>query len=220
MGIRADVVPRLFNRFVQADSAITRTHRGLGLGLSIVRHLVEVHGCEVGVESPGEGKGATFRIKLPMGTHATTPAPAGTRPLARSIEGVRVLLVEDDDDTREAYAAMLVELGTQVRAVPSAARALAALIDFHPDAILSDIAMPGEDGFSLIQKVRGLEHERGGHVPAAALTALASDADRQRALEAGFELHIQKPVDAARRASVVATLADWNAGPRLFGHRT
>jgi two-component system CheB/CheR fusion protein len=208
MGIHAEVLPRLFNRFVQADSAMTRTHGGLGLGLSIVRHLVEVHGGTVDVESPGEGKGSTFRITLPTGTidAATAPAP---RSVARSIEGVHVLLVEDDDDTREAYAAMLVKLGTQVRAEPSAARALAALSEFRPDVILSDIAMPGEDGYSFIQKVRRLEPERGGLVPAAALTALASDEHRQHALEAGFQLHVPKPVAAARLASVVAALVDW-----------
>jgi len=208
MGIHAEVLPRLFNRFVQADSAMTRTHGGLGLGLSIVRHLVEVHGGTVDVESPGEGKGSTFRITLPMGTidAATAPAP---RSVARSIEGVHVLLVEDDDDTREAYAAMLVKLGTQVRAEPSAARALAALSEFHPDVILSDIAMPGEDGFSFIQKVRCLDPERGGLVPAAALTALVSDETRRRALEAGFQLHVPKPVAATRLASVVAALVDW-----------
>lgn len=209
IGIRADVLPRLFERFVQADSAMTRTHGGLGLGLSIVRHLVEVHGGTVDVESPGEGQGSTFRITLPTGTVAAVTDPPVSRSVARSIEGVHVLLVEDDDDTRDAYAAMLVELGTQVRAEPSAARALAALSEFHPDVILSDIAMPGEDGFSFIQKVRCLDPERGGLVPAAALTALASDETRRRALEAGFQLHVPKPVAATRLASVVAALVDW-----------
>jgi two-component system, chemotaxis family, CheB/CheR fusion protein len=217
MGIRAEVLPQLFNRFVQADSAMTRTHGGLGLGLSIVRHLVEVHGGAVDVESPGEGKGSTFRITLPTGTAAAATAPTAPRLVARSIEGVRILLVEDDDDTREAYAAMLVEMGTHVRAEPSAARALAALSEFHPDVILSDIAMPGEDGFSFIQKVRRLDPERGGHVPAAALTALASDEDRRRALQSGFQLHVPKPVDAAKLASVVATLVDWKTDPRRAG---
>jgi hypothetical protein len=190
---------------------MTRAHGGLGLGLSIVRHLVEVHGGAVHVESPGQGKGSTFRITLPTGTAATSIAPVAPHPVARSIEGVRILLVEDDDDTREAYAAMLVELGTQVRGEPSVASALVALSEFHPDVILSDIAMPGEDGISFIRKVRRLEHERGGQVPAAALTALASNEDRKRALKSGYQLHVPKPIDAAQLASVVATLVDWPA---------
>ena len=212
IGIPAEVLPRLFNRFVQADSAMTRTHGGLGLGLSIVRHLVEVHGGTVDVDSPGEGKGATFRITLPTGTAARSTAPATRGLSARSIEGVRVLLIEDDDDTREAYAAMLAQLGAEPRAEPSAARGLAALSEFQPDVIISDVAMPGEDGLSFIRKVRGRERERGDHVPAAALTALASDEDRRRALEAGFQLHIAKPIDAARLASAVAALVGWNGG--------
>lgn len=207
-GIRADVLPRLFDRFVQADSAMTRLHGGLGLGLSIVRHLVEIHGGTVDVESPGEDMGSTFRITLPTGTAVAATSSVGRCPGVRSIEGTRVLLVEDDDDTREAYAAMLAELGTQVRAESSAGRGLAALTEFHPDVILSDIAMPGEDGFSFIQKVRGLEPTRDSRVPAAALTALASDEVRRRALRSGFQVHVPKPVDAARLASVVAMLVD------------
>lgn len=209
MGIRAEVLPRLFNRFVQADSAMTRTHGGLGLGLSIVRHLVDVHGGEVRVESPGEGRGSTFRVSLPTGTAATPLAPPAQSQVAHGVEGIKTLLVEDDDDTREAYAAMLVELGAHVRAESSAARAFAALGDFQPDVILSDIAMPGDDGVGFIKKVRELTPERGGRIPAAALSALASDEDRRRALEAGFQLHVAKPVDAARLAAVVVALREW-----------
>ena len=210
MGISAEVLPKLFAPFTQADSSVTRTHGGLGLGLSIVRHLVDVHGGEVQVESPGPGKGSTFRVALPVGA-ATEGAKATVTPRvsARSIQGVRVLFVEDDDDTRESYAAMLVELGAVVRAEPSAAAGLAALNEFRPDVILSDIAMPGEDGFSFIRKVRGLAAELGGAVPAAAITALAAEEDRREALDSGFQMHVAKPMDAARLASVVATLADW-----------
>ena len=218
MGISAEDLPRLFSRFVQADGAMTRTHGGLGLGLSIVRHLVEVHGGTVEVESPGEGEGSTFRITLPTGTTAAVTDPAVSRSAARSIAGVRVLLVEDDDDTREAYATMLAELGTQVRAEPSAARALRALGEFHPDVILSDIAMPGEDGYCFIKKVRGLAADRGGRTPAAALTALASDEDRRRALDAGFHAHVAKPVGAAQLVSVVAMLVDSEAAPETSRH--
>jgi two-component system CheB/CheR fusion protein len=211
MGIRADVLPRLFDRFVQADSAMTRIHGGLGLGLAIVRHLVEVHGGTVAVDSPGEGQGSIFRITLPTGSLAAAPAEQPLRLVSRTIEGVRVLLVEDDDDTREVYAAMLAELGAHVRAEPSTAKALEGLSYFQPDVILSDIAMPGEDGISFIREVRRFEHERGGFVPAAAFTALASDEDRHRALEAGFQLHVPKPVDAAHLASAVATLVEWSS---------
>ncbi len=207
LGISAEVLPRLFHRFVQADGAMTRTHGGLGLGLSIVRHLVEVHGGAVTAESSGEGKGATFRVTLPIGTPSAVPPPPDPPSVARSIGGLRVLLVEDDDDTREAYAAMLVHLGTEVRAVPSTTRAMAVLSQFHPDVLLSDIAMPGEDGLSFIRRVRHLAPEQGGSVPAAALSALASHDDQRRSLDAGFQLHVSKPVDTARLASVVATLA-------------
>jgi CheY-like chemotaxis protein len=118
-------------------------------------------------------------------------------------------LVEDDEDTREACAAMLAELGAEVRAAPSAAMGLAALDEYRPHVILSDVAMPGEDGFSFIRKVRLRDPRDGGRVPAAALTALASDEDRQRAMHSGFQLHVAKPVDAARLAAVVSTLAEW-----------
>jgi len=207
MGIAAEVLPHLFSRFVQADSSVTRNHGGLGLGLSIVRHLMEVHGGEVTAESEGEGKGATFRVRLPIGAAGAANIATHSRAVTRGIDGVRVLLVDDDDDTREAYAAMLVEFGAQVRAEGSAAAGLAAIEQFKPQVILSDIAMPGEDGYSFIQKVRRLEPARGGMVPAAAVTALASDQDRELAIRSGFQMHVAKPVDAMRLASVVAMLA-------------
>jgi two-component system, chemotaxis family, CheB/CheR fusion protein len=208
IGIRPEVLPQLFGRFVQADSSVTRTQGGLGLGLSIVRHLVEVHGGTVQAESQGEGHGAAFIVSLPLGSaRAERPGVAPTG--ARDIEGVRVLVVEDDDDTRESYVAALAELGVVVRAESSAAAALAALAEFRPQVILSDIAMPGHDGFSFIQKVRQLRPEEGGRVPAAAVTALATSEDRQRALDAGFQMHVAKPVDAARLAAVIRLLADW-----------
>jgi two-component system CheB/CheR fusion protein len=209
VGIRPEVLPQLFSKFVQADSTVTRTHGGLGLGLAIVRHLVEVHGGEVHAESPGEGKGATFRVMLPLGAAEGARAPQAPTTVAPDIEGVSVLLVEDDDDTREAYAAMLAELGAEVRAVPTASAGLAALEECRPQVILSDIAMPREDGFSFIQKVRRLAPERGGQVPAAALTALASDDDRQLAMQSGFQVHVAKPIDSARLVAIIRMLADW-----------
>jgi two-component system CheB/CheR fusion protein len=208
MGIRPEVLPQLFSRFVQADSSVTRTHGGLGLGLAIVRHLVEAQGGVVQAESPGEGKGATFRVILPVGSQRTA-APAARQVTVQSIAGIRVLLVEDNDDTRQACSAMLTELGADVQSASSAAAGLAELERFQPQVILSDIAMPGEDGFSFIEKVRRREPERGGRVPAAALTALASEEDRQRALQAGFQLHVAKPVDSARLATIVSMLAAW-----------
>ena len=211
MGIRPEILPHLFARFVQADSSVTRTHGGLGLGLAIVRHLVEVHGGEVQAESPGEGKGATFRVTLPLGIAEGATSSTGPRAVAHPIDGVRVLLVEDEDDTREAYATILAELGAKVRAEPSAAAALAAIEEFRPQVILSDIAMPGEDGFTFIEKVRSLGAERGGKVPAAAITALATDEDRERAMRAGFQIHVAKPIDATRLAAVVGLLVDWKS---------
>jgi two-component system CheB/CheR fusion protein len=214
MGIRPEVLPQLFNKFVQADSSVTRTHGGLGLGLSIVRHLLEAHGGRVEAESQGEGKGATFRVTLPLGgSEALKGAPA-SRPSVRGIAGVRVLLVEDDDDTREAFSQMLLALGAEVRTAPSAADGFLTLQEFHPQVLLSDIAMPGEDGFSFLQRVRRLGPEAGGRVPAAAITALASNEERQKALEAGFQMHVAKPLDAARLVTVVNTLVDWQSPAR------
>lgn len=205
MGIAPEVLPRLFARFVQADSSVTRTHGGLGLGLSIVRHLAEIHGGTVEAESAGVGKGATFRVRLPLSTgNASDVHPSRSSPIP--LTGVRVLLVEDDEDTRFACALMLQELGARVHAVNSSAEALAAIQEEVPDVILSDIAMPGEDGYTFVRRVRQLPPERGGSTPAAALTALANDDDRQRAAEAGFQAHLSKPMDAARLAATVASL--------------
>jgi two-component system, chemotaxis family, CheB/CheR fusion protein len=215
IGIRPEVLPLLFSRFVQADSTVTRTHGGLGLGLAIVRHLVEAHSGNVKAESLGEGKGSIFRVTLRLGDVSGTRASGMPTTVVEGIDGVRVLLVEDDDDTREAYATMLSELGAEVRAAPSAAAGLAVLEEYRPQVILSDIAMPGEDGFTFMRKVRRLAPERGGQVPAAALTALASDEDRQRAMQAGFQLHVSKPVDSARLAAVVRMLADRPPETRL-----
>lgn len=217
MGIRPEVLPQLFNRFVQADSTVTRTHGGLGLGLAIVRHLVELHGGQVHAESAGEGKGSTFRVTLWAGPSRDPTAVPATRQAVGDIAGVRLLLVEDDDDTREAYTTILAQLGVDVRAAPSAAAGLSLLEGFHPQVVLCDVAMPGEDGYTFIQKVRRLPPERGGQTPAAALTALASELDRRRALEAGFQMHIAKPADASRLAAAVGRLAAWKpvpGGPR------
>lgn len=208
-GISPEVLPHLFERFVQADSSVTRTQGGLGLGLAIVRYLVEAHGGEVHAESPGAGKGATFHVTLPTGaTDSAQPPMPDDQAVRRTINDVRVLLIEDDEGTRQAYEQMLIALGAEVRAEASAAEGLAALEEFRPQVILCDIAMPGEDGFSFLRRLRRLPPQQGGGVPAAALTALASEEDRKKAIESGFQVHVAKPIDAAKLAAVVATLAD------------
>ncbi len=206
IGIASEVLPHVFSRFVQADSAVTRSHGGLGLGLAIVRHVVEVHGGVVVAESAGEGRGATFRVTLPL-----CAAPAAREVVTSSfppegVRGVRVLLVEDDDDAREAIVATLGSVGAEVRAVPSVAAALAALGESIPQVILCDVAMPGEDGYSFLRQLRQLPAERGGRVPAAAITALAADEDRRAARAAGFQLHVAKPVDADRLVATIGAL--------------
>ena len=219
-GIRPDFLPYVFDRFRQAESTITRSHGVLGLGLSIVRHMVELHGGSVAVHSDGEGKGATFSVLLPvraalqeetaedvmalLDTGRSQP-DVWTKPAL--LDGVRVLVVEDEADTRELLATALEQFGAQVTAVASAADALASLDRLPPDVLVSDLAMPGEDGYSLIRKVRSREAERGGHLPAAALTAYARAEDRVKALAAGFQMHLPKPIDPADLMAVVASLA-------------
>ncbi len=217
-GIRPDFLPYVFDRFRQAESAITRTHGGLGLGLSIVRHLVELHGGSVAVDSDGEGRGAAFTVLLPV--RAAVPEDAGEEvPLLEAglkpqvwdcpalLQGVRVLVVEDEEDTRELLITALEQCGAQVTGVPSAADALASLDRLPADVLVSDLAMPDEDGYSLIRKVRAREAESGGHLPAAALTAYARAEDRTKALGAGFQMHLPKPIDPSDLVAVVASLA-------------
>ncbi len=207
IGLRADMIPHLFDRFVQAETAMTRSHGGLGLGLAIVRHLVHVHGGEVSAESPGEGRGATFRVTLPLAAVGSAPVRSAPRAVVRSIAGLRVLLIEDDDDTREACATMLTARGVMVRAVASVAEGLAEVDAFAPQVILSDLAMPGADGYAFIRELRRRPPDRGGKTPVAALTALASEDDRRRCLEEGVQMHLPKPIDADRLAVAIGTLA-------------
>jgi PAS domain S-box-containing protein len=223
VGISPDALPHVFERFHQADSSNTREHGGLGLGLAIVRHLVESHGGSVLAESPGEGLGAVFTVELPL-TAAPEQPPAPRRhelfsEQSRStvaerelfgdpcaLEGVRVLLVEDERDTREFLKTILERCGAAVTEAGSAAEALAALEDAKPDVLVSDIGMPGENGYELIKRVRTLPAERGGRVPAVALTAYAGAKDRRRALLAGFHTHLAKPVEPDELLAVVASL--------------
>jgi two-component system CheB/CheR fusion protein len=203
LGLRAESIPHLFDRFVQGEGAITRSHGGLGLGLAIVDHIVRVHDGAVHAESPGEGQGSTFTVTLPLAVHAAQAPDA--RGVVRSVRGVRVLLIDDDDDTREMYGMLLREQGGDVRTASSAAAGRQALDTFAPQVILCDLAMPGEDGYAFIRRLRSSERGRG--IPAAALTALASEDDRRRVLEAGFQTHLAKPIDSEALVSAVVTLA-------------
>ena len=208
MGVPREFVPHLFSRFSQADGSATRVHGGLGLGLAIVKHLVDLHGGTVGAESAGEGHGAAFWVTVPLvETRAQAQPPSRATRAAADISGLRVLVLEDDEGTRESLAEILAVAGASVRAVATVKEGMHALSEFAPDVVLSDLAMPGEDGFSFISRVRNLPPERGGRTPAAALSALASTEDRQHALDAGFQMHLPKPVDIDVLFSAVARLA-------------
>ncbi|MFP5287595.1 MAG: response regulator [Thermoanaerobaculia bacterium] len=216
-GIRPDFLPYVFDRFRQAESSTTRQHGGLGLGLSIVRHLVELHGGTVAVESPGEGQGSTFTVRLPirLGVEAGPLTERRQRPAeevpdlvgSRLLAGLHVLVVDDEADTRELLVTALEQCGARVTAVPNVPDALASLDRTLPDVLLSDIGVPGEDGYSLIRKLRARSAELGGNVPAAALTAYARSEDRIRALSAGFQAHLAKPIDPAEVVATIAALA-------------
>jgi signal transduction histidine kinase len=216
MGIRPDFLPYVFDRFRQAESTTTRHHGGLGLGLSIVRHLVELHGGTVAVESEGEGRGATFTVRLParLGAEARVERRAG-EPDASSdlvndcelLAGLRVLVLDDEADARELLATALEQHGARVTALASVQEVLEALDRETFHVLLSDIGLPGEDGYSMIRKVRARGAERGGNLPAAALTAYARTEDRVRALSAGFQMHLSKPIDPAELVATIAALA-------------
>jgi CheY-like chemotaxis protein len=209
IGIEPDLRPHVFERFRQGDSSSTRAHGGLGLGLAIVRHIVELHGGTVEAESAGAGQGATFTVRLPLREaprDLPAPAPAAD-PAGPILEGLSVLVVDDDADTRELVRLVLAQRGAVVFTAASAEQAMVLLQAERPDILLSDIAMPGESGFDLIRRVRALDAAHGGEVPAAAFTAYARTEDRLKALWAGFQTHIPKPVQPSELAAVVASLA-------------
>jgi PAS domain S-box-containing protein len=218
-GIDSGFLPHVFDRFRQADAGITRKQGGLGLGLAIVRHLVELHGGTVQAESEGMGKGSTFVVLLPVMAIRRESAKAKVMPRtsveARGLEGismlggVRVLVVDDEPDTREMLSVVLGECEAEVRSAGSAAEALAALESWVPDVLVSDIGMPCEDGYELIAKVRSLPADRGGRIPAVALTAYARFEDRMRALGAGFQMHVAKPVEPAELVMVIHSLLEF-----------
>jgi PAS domain S-box-containing protein len=212
LGIAPEFLPRVFERFTQAAAGGSR-RGGLGLGLAIVRHVVELHGGSVEARSDGEGKGATFRVRLPSAASlaprdaATSPGSSAVVPELERVDGLYVLLVEDDADARELFASVLDDRGARVVAAGSSEEALRAFEDEPPEVLVCDIGLPGEDGYTLLRRIRSLPAERGGDVPAAAITAYASPEDRRRALEAGFQRHVPKPFDPAELPALVAELA-------------
>jgi PAS domain S-box-containing protein len=214
-GIDPEFLPFVFERFRQADSSTTRRVGGLGLGLALVRHIVELHGGSVAAASEGIGKGSTITISLPV--HAlisarpevptTSQVKAPPEGVTADLSGVRVLVVDDEEDAREMVAALLTAAGAQVETAPSAAVGFDAFGHFRPDVLVSDIGMPGEDGFSFIRRIRALSTLEGGRIPSLALTAFAREEDRTRALSAGYTTHIGKPANPAALVSAVANLS-------------
>ncbi|HYW20534.1 MAG TPA: ATP-binding protein [Nodularia sp. (in: cyanobacteria)] len=220
IGIKPEFLPYVFDRFRQADSSSTRSYGGLGLGLAIVHHLVELHGGTIYADSRGQNKGATFTVKLPLLLHSQAViydsvnrnnADFTHQSPVPSLLGVRVLVVDDEIDTRDFITTVLQECQAEVKAVGSVSEALQLILDWNPDVLVSDIAMPEEDGYSLIRKVRSQPPEQGGKIPAAALTAYARAEDRTRAIQEGYQLHLPKPIEPAELATVVASLVIRNS---------
>jgi signal transduction histidine kinase len=223
IGMDPAFLPHVFERFTQADSSAKRAHGGLGLGMAIVRHLVELHSGTVHVASAGENQGATFTVRLPIPTTCVVAGePLGTRRHEQEevsldelpmLEGVSVLIVDDEPNSREVAASILSQRGARVTVVGSAREAVDAVAEAIPDVLVSDIGMPGEDGYSLIRKIRSLEPERGGQIPAIALTAYVSARDSLAALAAGYHRHVAKPIVPAELVNAVAELRAFSIRP-------
>jgi signal transduction histidine kinase/CheY-like chemotaxis protein len=222
-GIAPDFLAHAFDRFAQADTSNARMHGGLGLGLAIVKDLARLHGGSVRAASDGLGKGAAFTVELPLVStqtlagrvpeeetspwgHDVPALEAALRPSGVVLDGIKVLVVDDDGEAREVLSDILVHHGAEVRSVGRAAEVLPALSEFRPDVLLCDIAMPEEDGYSLLRRVRALAPTAGGQTPAIAVTALATRSDRKRALAAGFQLHVAKPTPVAILCAAVRQL--------------
>jgi PAS domain S-box-containing protein len=215
-GIAPEFLPHVFDAFRQADGSSTRLHGGLGLGLAIVKHIVELHHGSVDVSSEGSGRGARFVVKLPLGEAQAGVAPpaewpsrsSGAFARVRELRDVRVLVVDDDEDSRDMLTMVFERYGAAVERAASAAEAIAVIEQRRPHILLSDVGMPGEDGHALIRRVRAAERDSGLFLPAIALTGYASAEDGARALDAGFQLHIPKPVDPAELLVLVSRLLD------------
>ena len=228
-GIAPGFLPHVFERFRQADPSSTRTSGGLGLGLAIVRQLVELHGGSVEALSAGEGRGATFVVSLPLATRPEEPLPAFAEAVPAEdapraepqclLDGIRVLVVEDEVDARDALSVIMSQAGATVTAVGTARDALSKLTAWRPDVLVCDIGLPAEDGYALIGKVRALGVDRGGSVPAVALTAYAQASDRARALAAGYQAHVAKPCEPDQLLRVLARSVRRlrEADPRTLG---
>ncbi|MBD2000505.1 response regulator [Leptolyngbya sp. FACHB-541] len=239
IGIQPEFLPHVFDRFRQADGTTTRPHSGLGLGLAIVRHLIELHSGTVQAASEGEGRGASFTVQIPLlrqsegqedhakplnSAHAlaSDPLEENLHPssfilhassLPDAFDGIKVLVVDDEADTREVLAVTLAESGIEVTTAASAQEALKLLKSWQPKLLVSDIGMPGEDGYSLIRQVRRLSPAEGGSIPAVALTAYSREEDRKQVLSAGFQMHVSKPVEATELLQAIATLSEQAIAP-------
>jgi PAS domain S-box-containing protein len=218
-GISSEFLPFVFDRFKQADGSSTRKHGGLGLGLAISRHLTEMHGGTIEVHSDGEGLGSTFRIRLPLADvsaiDSSNVVAVNEAPLARDqtrLDGIRLLIVDDHVDAREMLRVILEECGADVTTASSTRDTLAVLSGLRPDVIVSDIGMPGEDGYDLIRKVRALSAEQGGTTPAIALTGYVRVEERMRALAAGYQMFVPKPVEVEELSAIITTLVRRGAG--------
>jgi CheY-like chemotaxis protein/two-component sensor histidine kinase len=222
IGIAPEFLPHLFERFRQADASTTRTFGGLGLGLSIVKQLVELHGGSIRATSEGEGAGATFVVSLPLRAvrddatllreHPTASHIPSGRPSEVSLAGIAVVVVDDDADARELLQAVLRDAAAQVSTAASAAAGLELVKAQHPDVLISDIGMPERDGYQLIRDIRRLPSTEGGRTPAIALTAFARSEDRTKAMLAGYQVHVSKPIEAQELVATVLSLAGHGRG--------